>query len=49
MTDGVTGAAHLGAAGTKAARDHREAAVAELPAEAFRLSRGDPALPTVFA
>lgn len=39
---------HLGPDGTRAARDHRAVAMAELPDEAFRLGRGDPVLPTVF-
>ncbi|RUQ97663.1 nicotinate phosphoribosyltransferase [Labedella endophytica] len=38
----------MGAAGVTAARSHREKAVAELPAEAFRLTRGEPALPTIY-
>lgn len=39
---------YLGAAGTALAREHRVAAVSELPAAAFRLARGDAAVPTVF-
>ncbi len=35
-----------GAAGTRRARLHRAAAIAELPEEAFRLGRGDPVIPT---
>ncbi len=46
MTAGVADAAWTGAAGTLAAREHRAAAVAELPADALRLSRGEPAIPT---
>jgi nicotinate phosphoribosyltransferase len=42
-------AEYLGAHGTGVARTHRAAAVAELPASAFRLSRGEPAIPTVYA
>jgi nicotinate phosphoribosyltransferase len=41
--DGVTGAE-----GVAAARLHRERAVAELPLDAFRLTRGEPALETVY-
>jgi nicotinate phosphoribosyltransferase len=49
MTDGVADERYLGAAGTALAREHRAAAIAELPPEAFRLSRGEPILPTTFA
>lgn len=37
-----------GAAGVAAARAHHSAAIAELPIDAFRLSPGDPIIPTVF-
>ncbi|MFN4001393.1 nicotinate phosphoribosyltransferase [Microcella sp.] len=47
MTDGEPDALWLGPAGVAAAREHRAAAVAELPAAALRLSRGEPALPTI--
>ncbi|OYX57503.1 MAG: nicotinate phosphoribosyltransferase [Micrococcales bacterium 32-70-13] len=47
MTDGEPNARWLGPAGVAAAREHRAAAVAELPAAALRLSRGEPALPTI--
>jgi len=46
ITDGIVDVAHTGPAGTLAARAHHTAAIAELPAEAMRLGRGDPALPT---
>jgi nicotinate phosphoribosyltransferase len=36
----------LGAAGVAAARAHHAAAMAELPAQALSLSRGEPAIPT---
>jgi nicotinate phosphoribosyltransferase len=36
----------LGAAGVAAARTHHAAAMAELPAQALSLSRGEPAIPT---
>jgi len=48
MSNGSTDARWLGPAGTRAARDHREQALAELPPNAFRLSRGEPVLPTVY-
>ncbi|MBA4345364.1 MAG: nicotinate phosphoribosyltransferase, partial [Microbacterium sp.] len=47
MTDGKADARWLGPAGVAAAREHCAAAVAELPAAALRLSRGEPALPTL--
>lgn len=47
MRDGEADARCLGPAGVAAAREHRAAAVAELPAVALRLSRGEPALPTI--
>lgn len=47
MRDGEADAQWLGPAGVAAAREHRAAAVAELPAAALRLSRGEPALPTI--
>jgi len=40
---------YLGAHGTGVARTHRAAAIAELPEQAFRLGRGEPAIPTVYA
>ncbi|RIJ52811.1 nicotinate phosphoribosyltransferase, partial [Clavibacter phaseoli] len=36
----------LGSAGTAAARAHHAVAVRALPAQAFRLRAGDPAIPT---
>ncbi len=48
MTNGVADERYLGEQGTVRARRHREMAVAELPAEAFRLAPGDPVLPTVY-
>ena len=38
--------ANLGAAGVVAAREHHAAVMAELPAQALSLSRGEPAIPT---
>lgn len=49
VTDGVVDGTWTGADGTSRAREHRAAAVAELPHEALRLSRGDAVLPTVYA
>ncbi|AWB88735.1 nicotinate phosphoribosyltransferase [Homoserinimonas hongtaonis] len=49
MTDGVADDRYVGIAGTALAREHRKAAIAELPADAFRLSRGDPALSTTYS
>ncbi|HEX4058886.1 MAG TPA: nicotinate phosphoribosyltransferase [Galbitalea sp.] len=43
---GVLDEQYLGVDGTVRARDHRAAAVAELPEEALRLSKGEPAIPT---
>lgn len=48
ITDGEVHREHLGADGTRRAREHRELAMGELPDEAFRLGRGDPVLPTIF-
>jgi len=48
ITDGVTDPRYTGTAGAARARTHRAASVAELPAGAFRLSRGEPAIPTVY-
>lgn len=49
MTAGEADPAYLGADGVAQARAHCAAALAELPEQAFRLGRGDPVLPTVFA
>lgn len=46
VVDGQPVPAFLGAAGVEAARLHHASAIAELPAEALALSRGEPALPT---
>ena len=48
VTSGTADVRYLGAAGTRRAREHRAAAVAELPAQALRLSRGEPAVPTIY-
>lgn len=49
LTDGVVDARYTGADGTRLAREHHERAIAELPDDAFRLSRGEPAIPTMYA
>jgi nicotinate phosphoribosyltransferase len=49
MVDGKPVIEYLGAHGTGVARAHRAAAMAEMPAQAFRLGRGEPAIPTVYA
>jgi len=49
IVDGTPDERFLGAAGTSLAREHHAAAIAELPAEAFRLGRGDPVIPTRYA
>ncbi|MBK4347394.1 nicotinate phosphoribosyltransferase [Lacisediminihabitans sp. G11-30] len=49
IVEGEPEARFLGADGTALARAHRAAAIAELPAEAFRLGRGDPVIPTRYA
>jgi nicotinate phosphoribosyltransferase len=46
ITRGEVDETYLGAAGTALARSHRADAVAELPEDALRLSRGEPAIPT---
>ena len=46
ITDGEAEPRFLGPAGTVLAREHRAMAVAELPASALRLGRGEPAIPT---
>jgi nicotinate phosphoribosyltransferase len=48
LRDGVADPSHLGPAGVAAARDHHAAAIAELPLAAFRLSQGDPVIPTAY-
>lgn len=48
VTEGVTDERYLGAAGTALAREHRAAAIAELRADAFRLARGEPVIPTTY-
>lgn len=47
VVDGIPWAEYLGAEGARAARAHHAHVIAELPADAKRLSGGDPAIPTV--
>jgi nicotinate phosphoribosyltransferase len=49
LTGGEVDARYTGPDGTALAREHHEQAIAELPDDAFRLSRGEPAIPTVYA
>jgi nicotinate phosphoribosyltransferase len=49
VTKGEADDRYLGASGTALAREHRAAAIAELPQDAFRLGRGEPVIPTVYA
>ena len=49
VTNGVAHEQYLGAAGTTLAREHHEQAMGELPDDAFRLGRGEPVIPTVYA
>ena len=46
---GSADARYTGPDGVMLAREHHEQAIAELPDDAFRLSRGDPAIPTEYA
>ncbi len=48
VVDGTPNARYLGASGTALAREHRAASIAELPADAFRLARGGPVIPTIY-
>ncbi|MBH0117713.1 nicotinate phosphoribosyltransferase [Salinibacterium sp. NG253] len=48
MTGGTADQQWIGDGGTLAARDHCETATAELPQTAFRLSRGEPVVPTIY-
>jgi nicotinate phosphoribosyltransferase len=47
VTHGEVDPAFLGPAGVEAARAHHKRAKAELPADAERIGRGDPAIPTL--
>lgn len=48
VIDGEIQEQHLGSAGLEAARERHQSAVSELPVVALSLTRGDPAIPTVF-
>lgn len=48
VVDGEVDAGFLGPEGTARARQHHEQVRQELPPDAFRLGRGDPAIPTSF-
>lgn len=48
MTNGEADKRYTGIEGTKLARSHCANAVAELPIDAFRLTRGEPAIPTIY-
>ncbi|HEX4401499.1 MAG TPA: nicotinate phosphoribosyltransferase [Galbitalea sp.] len=48
VSKGAIDESWLGPEGTVRARDHRAVAVAELPEDALRLSRGEPAIPTTY-
>ncbi|WP_430593551.1 nicotinate phosphoribosyltransferase [Humidisolicoccus flavus] len=48
ITDGVIDERYRGSAGVMRAREHRVSALQELPTDAHRLARGEPAIPTVF-
>jgi nicotinate phosphoribosyltransferase len=48
VSGGEIDAQWLGAAGVEAARARHAASVSELPADAHRLARGEPAIPTAF-
>jgi len=48
-TAGIPDPRYLGAEGTNRAREHRAIVLAELPLDALRLSRGEPAIPTVYS
>ena len=48
VINGEADAVFVGSAGTAAARAHHAIAIAELPPQGLRLSKGDPAIPTVY-
>ena len=49
VTAGAADPRYLGAEGTALAREHCAVSIAELPKDALRLSRGEPAIPTLYA
>ena len=48
IIDGKVELSAIGIAGVTAARAHHQMAIKELPAAGFRLSSGEPAVPTTF-
>ena len=48
MSNGVLDPRFSGPEGTRLAREHHAASMAELPPDALRLGRGEPAIPTVY-
>ena len=48
VTDGDTNPQYLGSHGVSIAREQHAKSIAELPPDALRLGRGDPAIPTVY-
>ncbi len=48
MSNGVLHPRFSGPEGTRLAREHHAASMAELPPDALRLGRGEPAIPTVY-
>jgi nicotinate phosphoribosyltransferase len=48
VVGGAIDSTHRGADGVQRAREHHATVIAELPVDAFRLSAGDPILPTIF-
>ena len=48
IIDGKVDLSAIGIAGVTAARAHHQMAIKELPAAGFRLSSGEPAVPTTF-
>ncbi|MCD7102174.1 nicotinate phosphoribosyltransferase [Pseudoclavibacter sp. 13-3] len=48
ITKGEANPSYLGVNGTRAAREHHQEVLQELPANGRRLSKGDPAIPSLF-
>ncbi|CAD6001102.1 nicotinate phosphoribosyltransferase [Agreia sp. COWG] len=48
IAEGIPDERFIGAVGVENARAHRADAIAELPDHAFRLSRGEPIIPTIY-
>lgn len=49
VRNGIADARYLGVAGAALARQHHTRTIAELPDDAFRLGRGEPVIPTIYA